>query len=87
MSPIIIEDNVPLPNRVVDRVPLPALPLDEMKAGQSFKLGVNNGDLDKTLNSLRMKIQRYQKKHVGSKFSVTTESPQAIRVFCRASHE
>jgi hypothetical protein len=87
MSPIIIEDNVPLPNRVVDRVPLPDLPLDAMKPGQSFKLDVENGNLDKTLNALRMKVQRYQKKHEGSKFSVTTESPQSIRVFCLATHE
>ena len=87
MSPIIIEDNVPLPNRVVDRVPLPNLPLDAMKPGQSFKLDVENGNLDKTLNALRMKVQRYQKKYAGSKFSVTTESPQSIRVFCLATHE
>ena len=84
MSPIKIEDGIPLPDRVADRVPLPDLPLDDMKGGQSFKLAVTNGDLDKTLNALRMKIQRYQKKHAGSKFSVTTESPQVIRVFCRA---
>ena len=86
MSPIIIEDNVPIPARVTDRVPLPKLPFDDMTAGQSFRLDVNNGDLDKTLNALRMKVQRYQKRHTGAKFSVITEAPNTIRVFCRASH-
>ena len=87
MSPIIIEDNVPVPARVQDRVPLPKLPLDDMTAGQSFKLEITDGDLDKTLNALRMKVQRYQKSHSGAKFSVITENPDTIRVFCRASNQ
>mgnify|MGYP003147705729 CR=1 FL=1 len=82
-----IEDGIPVPARVQDRVPLPDLPLEDMKEGQSFRLDIKNGDLDKTLNALRMKVQRYQKRHKGAKFSVVTESPQAIRVFCRATHE
>ena len=86
MSPIIIEDNVPIPARVQDRVPLPKLPLDDMTAGQSFKLEIADGNLDKTLNALRMKVQRYQKSNMGAKFSVITESPDTIRVFCRASN-
>jgi hypothetical protein len=86
MSPIIIEDGVPIPARVQDRIPLPKLPLGDMTAGQSFRLDVADGDLDKTLNALRMKVQRYQKRNVGAKFSVITESPDTIRVFCRASN-
>ena len=88
MSTIKIEDGIPLPSIVQDRVSLPKLPLDDMVAGQSFRLAMdNNRDLDKTLNALRMKIQRYQKKHQGVKFAVITESPEAIRVFCRAPNE
>ena len=86
MSPIKIEDDVPIPARVVDRTPLPELPLDDMTAGQSFKLEITDGNLNKTLNALRMKIQRYQKKYAGAKFSVVTETPDVIRVFCRASN-
>jgi len=87
MSPIIIEDNVPVPARVQDRVRLPKLPLDDMTAGQSFKLEIADGNLDKTLNALRMKVQRYQKSHSGAKFSVITEDSYTIRVFCRASNQ
>tara|TARA_R110000796_G_scaffold17782_1_gene54442 strand:- start:133 stop:393 length:261 start_codon:yes stop_codon:yes gene_type:complete len=86
MSPIIIEDGVPIPARVQDRIPLPKLPLSDMTSGQSFRLDVADGDLDKTLNALRMKVQRYQKSNMGAKFSVITESPDTIRVFCRASN-
>tara|TARA_R100001377_G_scaffold48837_1_gene28231 strand:+ start:1270 stop:1530 length:261 start_codon:yes stop_codon:yes gene_type:complete len=86
MSAIIIEDDVPIPTRVMDRIPLPKLPLGDMTAGQSFKLDVTDSDLDKTLNALRMKVQRYQKSNMGAKFSVITESPDTIRVFCRASN-
>tara|TARA_R100001244_G_C5117805_1_gene122757 strand:+ start:354 stop:614 length:261 start_codon:yes stop_codon:yes gene_type:complete len=86
MSAIIIEDDVPIPTRVMDRIPLPKLPLGDMTVGQSFKLDVTDSDLDKTLNALRMKVQRYQKSNMGAKFSVITESPDTIRVFCRASN-
>ena len=55
-----IESGVPLPKRA-HKIPLPDLPLGQMEVGQSFKLLVTQERMDRTLNAVRMKVQRYQK--------------------------
>ena len=75
-----IESGVPLPKRSL-KVPLPDLPLDLMEVGQSCGLPVEEKRMDRTLNALRMKVQRYQRANPGYRFSVITETPESIRVF------
>ena len=80
-----IESGVPLPRRA-HKIPLPSLPIDLMEVGQSFRLSVEEKRMDRTLNALRMKVQRYQKANPGFRFSVITESTESIRVFRVAAH-
>ena len=75
-----IESGVPLPKRA-HKIPLPDLPLDQMEVGQSFKLPVTQEHMTRTMNALRMKVQRYQRANSGYRFSVITETPESIRVF------
>ena len=80
-----IDSHVPLPKRAY-KIPLPDLPLDLMEVGQSFSLSVEEERMDRTLNALRMKLQRYQRANPGYRFSVITESTESIRVFRVEDH-
>ncbi len=83
-----IDSDVPLPKRA-HKIPLPDLPLDQMKVGQSFALylpAVEEERMGRILNALRMKVQRYQRGNPGYRFSVVTESPESIRVFRVENH-
>ena len=78
-----IESGVPLPKRI-NKIPLPeglGDALAQMEIRQSFRLDVKPENLDRTLNALRMKVQRHQRNNPGLKFSVITETPESIRIF------
>ena len=75
-----IESGIPLPKRV-KRLKMPNLPFSSMEVGQSIKLDVKGNDMDRTLNSLRMKVQRYQRVHPAFHFSVIKEDEKTVRIF------
>ena len=69
-----IEKGVPLPKRLSARVILGELPLKELRVGDSFLVNANTKkELEKKLNSLRMRLFRFSKNHPHFKFRYAQE--------------
>lgn len=76
MSQIKIEKNVPLP--VQSSSTVPALPLDKMEIGDSFRLELEQRN---DISVIRQRLYRFQKANSPKHFAVRTEGGNVVRVY------
>ena len=70
-----IDKNVPLPKSLSERVSLGAIPLKDMKVGDSIVFtAITKRELLKKIRSVRMRCTRFAKKHPHYKFRVALEA-------------
>jgi len=78
---IMIEKDVPLPDRITKREPIGYLPLLEMEVGNSFKVPVKTKEeMKKKTRTLRTRVYRFNKRYPDYLFSVV-QGIDHIRVY------